>query len=72
MGMSQRRREQRAKRKSQKEARMKSAGNHDSKYARKQRGIYPPRSPYLTGDWGRPIQIDRFFTPEPVPTRLTR
>lgn len=65
MGISQRRREQRAKKSALKEARMKSPGK-DSKYARKLRGIYPPRSPYLTGDWGPVQKIDNFFTPAPV------
>lgn len=65
MGMSERRKALRAKRAAQKEARMKSPGN-DSVYARKQRSIYPQNSPYLTGDWGRPVRIDNFFNPDPL------
>jgi hypothetical protein len=52
MGMSERRRKERDKKKVLKEARMKSPGK-DSVYARKQRGIYPPNSPYSTGRWSR-------------------
>ena len=66
MGMSDRRKVQRAKRKAAKEARLKNPGKASSKYARKMRGIYPPRSPYLTGDWGPVQKIDNLFTPEPV------
>ena len=69
MGMSDRRKAMRAKRKSLKEARLKNPGK-DSKYARKLRGIYSARSPYLTGDWGRPQRVDNFFTPAAVPSRL--
>jgi hypothetical protein len=67
VGMSDRRKMMRAKRKAAKEARLKNPGK-DSKYARKLRGIYPAGSPYLTGDWGQPQKIDSFFTPAPVPS----
>lgn len=69
MGTSQRRRELRAKRKTLKEARLKNPGK-DSKYARKLRGIYPPRSPYLTGAWGAPMKALRGpVEVAPVPSR---
>jgi hypothetical protein len=48
MGLSQRRKDVRAKKKALKEARMKNPGK-DSVYARKLRGIYPPNSPYSPG-----------------------
>lgn len=48
MGMSDRRKKQRAVNKAKKDARMKSPGK-DSVYARKLRGIYPPNSPYQPG-----------------------
>lgn len=52
MGMSERRKAQRAKRKPLKESRMKGKPKSQSKYALKQRGIFQKNSPYLTGDWG--------------------
>lgn len=52
MGMSERRRKLRSEKKTRKVAQMKSPG-FDSKYARKLRGIYPPNSPYVTGNWGK-------------------
>lgn len=54
MGMSDRRKALRAKRKAAKEARMKKLSpGSESKYALKKRGVYPPNSPYRTGDFGR-------------------
>lgn len=53
MGLSDRRRVLRAKKKAQKEARMKGPKRRQkSKYALKKQGIYPPNSPYVTGNWG--------------------
>lgn len=62
MGMSERRRKLRAEKKTRKAAQMKNPG-FDSKYARKTRGIYPPNSPYVTGNWGKRMKKlgkDRF------------
>ena len=50
--VSERRRKQRAEKKSRKAAAMKSPG-HESAYARKRSGQYPKNSPYLTGNWGQ-------------------
>ena len=53
MGLSDRRKHERAKRKALKQARMKGERpKSESTYALKRRGIYPRNSPYLTGFWG--------------------
>lgn len=50
-----RKRKARAARKAQKLAAMKTAGGA-SVYALKKKGVFPPNSPHLTGDWGTPIR----------------
>lgn len=53
MGMSDRRKALRAKKKALKEARMKGPKKRgQSAYALKKQGMYPKNSPYVTGDWG--------------------
>lgn len=71
MGMSDRRKQVRAKKKAQKEARMKGPKSRsESKYALKRRGIYPPGSPYLTGAWGQPCRkLRQAPVIESTPTR---
>lgn len=45
MATSERRKKERQAKKARKEAAMKQPG-HESTYAKKKRGIYPPNSPY--------------------------
>lgn len=57
MGMSDRRKAARAKKKALKEARMKGPKKRgQSTYALKKKGVYPANSPYVTGDWGQPMR----------------
>lgn len=69
MGMSDRRKQQAAKRKAAKESRMKGQKpNSQSKYALKVRGQFSPASPYLTGNWGQRMRKLREQPPiQPTP-----
>jgi hypothetical protein len=71
MGSSARRQQQRAKRKTAKEARMNRenpAG--ESVYALKRRGVFPPNSPYLKGFSGKRMwKLEGY--PELVTVRLS-
>lgn len=50
MATSARRRKQQAEKKARKKSQMSQPGGN-SVYARKLRGIFPPNSPYTTGQW---------------------
>lgn len=55
MAHSQRRKQQRDSKRARKLSSMSTTGGA-STYALKHRGVYPPNSPYVTGNWGTPIQ----------------